>query len=352
MQGGPLCHLHGEVVGEFQERGAPLQFGEPGRRQRGLAVQRAEQRPAQGPGGRGGPAVVHGQPQPVPDVLTDEGAVHGDGEDLLGGVRGPERLDECGAGDALPHGAEGLLECLGDGFVALPFGEQSQRVLHRAVQRLAARQAVHHHGEGTRGEQGGGMAVGLGGALDGQLQHELGLPADEQSERGGAADRRRVVRGGVLGPVEGPHDGVAEAAQALPGGGAAAVEPLLPGEPAVVLAPLVGAPVALGGGPAQMGLVHVGGRVPGAGVAADLGADQPVDGEQGELGDRGDGAAPAVGGDEVGDGVGPVGGADLLQREAADARAECVADGAAEQCAAYPAAEVLLFGTAPDGCGR
>lgn len=320
-------------------------------RQRGLAVQRAEQGPAQGPGGRGRAAVVHREPQPVPHVLADQGAVHGDGQHLLGGVRVTQRLDEGRARDPLAYGAEGLLERLGDLVMAGALGEQREGVLHGAVQGLAAGQAVHHDGEGARGEQGGGVTVGLGGAFDGQLEDELRLPPDQQPERGGPGEGRRVACGGVLGPVEGAHRGVAEPGEAFPGGGAAGVQPLLLGEPAVLLAAFVGPPLVLGGGPAQMGTVHIGGRVPGTDVAADLGADQPVDGEQVELGDRGDRAASAVDGDEVGDGVGAVGRADLFERETGDGRTERVADGTAQQTATYPAAEVLLFDTAPDSCG-
>ncbi len=100
-----------------------------------------------------------------------------------------------------------------------------------------------------------------------------------------------------------------------------------------------------------MRAVHVGRRVPGAGVAADLGPDQPVDGEERELRDGGDGTAPAVRRDEVGHALRAVGGAYRLQGEPGDSRPERVPDGPAEQGPPYPAAEVLLLGAAPDGCG-
>src|SRR5205823_2949309 len=55
-----------------------------------------------------------------------------------------------------------------------------------------------------------------------------------------------------------------------------------------------------------------------------------------------------VGRDQVGDAVGAVRLADRVEGVEFDARAERIADGSAEQTATYPAAEVLLFGAAPD----
>ncbi len=42
VQGRALGHLHREVVGEFEDRAAPFELGQPARRQRGLAVEGAE----------------------------------------------------------------------------------------------------------------------------------------------------------------------------------------------------------------------------------------------------------------------------------------------------------------------
>ncbi|GFN04674.1 hypothetical protein Smic_32300 [Streptomyces microflavus] len=58
---------------------------------------------------------------------------------------------------------------------------------------------MHEYGEGSGGQLGGGMAVGLGRALDGQLEHELRLPPHEQPERRGPGDRARVPGGGFFG---------------------------------------------------------------------------------------------------------------------------------------------------------
>ncbi|EDX23660.1 hypothetical protein SSAG_03450 [Streptomyces sp. Mg1] len=176
--------------------------------------------------------------------------------------------------------------------------------------------------------------MALDGALHGELEHQGGLPAHQQPERRRAGDGGRVAGGGVLRLVQGGEGVVGEAGQAGPDGAAAGVEPLLAGQPAVVRAPLVGAPVALGRGPAEVGAVDVGGRVPGAGVAADVGADESVDGEEGELGGGGDGAEAAVGGGEFGQAPRAVGLADAVQGEAGDGRAEGVADGGAEEGAA------------------
>ncbi|GFN04675.1 hypothetical protein Smic_32310 [Streptomyces microflavus] len=99
-----------------------------------------------------------------------------------------------------------------------------------------------------------------------------------------------------------------------------------------------------------MGPVHIGGRVPGTGVAADLGADQPVHGEQGELGERGDGPASAVRGNVVGDPFGPMGLTDPFQREPGDP-GPSASRWPAEQRPADPAAEVLLLGPSPDRRG-
>lgn len=231
--------------------------------------------------------------------------------------------------------------------MAGPGGEHGERALHGAVQRLAAREAVHDEDERARREVAGGVAVALCGALDGQLEDELRLPADEQPERRGAHHRAAPLGVGVLRRVQGAHRAVGEAGQAGPAGGALRVQPLLAGEPAVVVVALVGSPVVLGGVPAAVGRVHVGGWVPGAGVASDLGADQPVHGEQRHLGVVGDAAAPAVGRDEVRDAVGPVRLADGGQRVELDAGAQGVADRAAEQTTADPTTEVVLLGAAP-----
>jgi hypothetical protein len=193
--------------------------------------------------------------------------------------------------------------------------------------------------------------VGLGRALDGELEDELGLPADEETEGGRAGGGLRAGLAGVLGGVERAHGAVGEAEQADAGRVAPGVQPLLAGEPAVVLAALVGAPVPLGRRPAEVGPVQIGRRVPGAGVAADLGADQAVDGEEGQLGQVGDRAASAVGGRQVGQALRAVRLADPGQGQRLDGRAQGVADGRAEQRSAHPAAEVLLFGPPPDGPG-
>ncbi len=222
---------------------------------------------------------------------------------------------------------------------------------HRRLHGAAAGQAVDGDGEGAGREAGGRGAVRLGGALHGEPVDELRLPADEQAE-GGRADEGAGVAGlRVLGLVGGARVLVAEAGEAGAGRVAAGVEPLLVGEPAIVLAALVGAPVALGGGPAQMGPVDVGGRVPGAGVAADLGADQAVDGEEGHLGGGGDGAPAPERGDGSGESVRSVGLAQFRQGGPAGARPQRVAERPAEQTAPHPGPEVLLLGTAPHGCG-
>lgn len=91
--------------------------------------------------------------------------------------------------------------------------------------------------------------------------------------------------------------------------------------------------------------------MPGAGVAAHLGADQAVDGEEAHLGGGGDGAAAAEGGRGFGESVRSVGVAELGEGESVGGRAERVADGAAEQTAPYAGTEVLLFGAAPHGRG-
>lgn len=295
--------------------------------------------------------MVDGEAEPVTDVLTDEGAVDGDGQGVLGVLRITECVDTGGARDPLAYGAECLLERIAHGLVARSGRQERQRPLDGAVDGLAAGQPVDDHREGAGREIRRGVAVGLRRALHGELADQLGFPAHEQSEGRGADERAGVAGGGVLGLVDGAEDLVGQAGQTGARRVAPGVEPFLAGEPAVVLAALVGPPVPLGGRPAQMGPVDVGRRVPGTGVAADLGAYEAVDREEGQLGGGGDGAAAAVGGDEVGDPVRAVGGTYLVQRQRGDPGAQRVADGPAQQTAAHPGAEVLLLGTSPDGCG-
>ncbi|GAA3058643.1 hypothetical protein GCM10020000_46780 [Streptomyces olivoverticillatus] len=102
-----------------------------------------------------------------------------------------------------------------------------------------------------------------------------------------------------------------------------------------------------------MGPVDVRGRLPDAGAAPGVRPDQPLHREERHLSVVGDRAAPPVGGDVVAYALRPVSGTDLLQGVELDARAERVPDGTAEQAAAHPAAEILLFGPAPQqgtGC--
>lgn len=89
--------------------------------------------------------------------------------------------------------------------------------------------------------------------------------------------------------------------------------------------------------------------MPGAGVAAYLGADQAVHGEERHLGVIGDRAAPPVGGYQIGHALLAVRLADRVDRVEFDTGTERIADGAAEQTAAYPAAEILLLRAPPDG---
>lgn len=327
MEGRALGHLQGEVVGELQQGGAAFERGQRGGREGRFAVQGAEQGPAEGGGARRVRGVVRGEAQPVRDVLGYEGAVHGDRERVLGVGGGGEGFDALGGRRALGDGREGALEGGGDGLVPGAGGEQAERAVGGGLGGVAAGQPVYEGGEGTGREVGGGVAVALRGALDGELEHEGGLPADEQPERRRAGRGGRVPGGGVLRLVEGAEDVVGEAGEGGAVGVAAAVEPLLPPEPAVVRAALIGTPVALGGGPAEVRPVHVGRRVPGSGVPAHVGPYEPVEREQRQL--RG-GPDPA----------GPGG------------RPEGVSDGGAEQRAAHPAPEVLLLEPPPQAGAR
>ncbi|CAM5282481.1 hypothetical protein STENM327S_01287 [Streptomyces tendae] len=112
-------------------------------------MQGAEQAAGQGAGHRRGAVVVDGEPQPVPYVLADQGAVHGGGHAL----RRP-RADQLGhpdrAGQSLPYRAQRVLQGVGHGLVPGPGDEQRQGPLHGGVQALAACQPVHDHGVRAR----------------------------------------------------------------------------------------------------------------------------------------------------------------------------------------------------------
>lgn len=69
------------------------------------------------------------------------------------------------------------------------------------------------HGQNTRG-----VAVGLRGAFEGELQDELRLPPDEQPEGRRTHDGAAALGRGVLRLVQGPHTVVAETGQAGPAG--------------------------------------------------------------------------------------------------------------------------------------
>ncbi len=157
---------------------------------------------------------------------------------------------------------------------------------------------------------------------------------------------------GALGRVQRAHDVVAEADQARAGRVPASVQPLLAGQPAVVLAALVGAPVRLWVA-AQRRYARwrsVGGCQ--APVSRRTWARiETVEREEGELGEVGDGATPAVPEGEVDQPLRAVGLPDPLQGEPVDRRPEGVPDGRAQQGPTYPATEVLLLRTAPDGTG-
>lgn len=142
-------------------------------------MQGAQEAAGEGARRRAGAALVDGQAQAVAYVLADQGAVDGGGEEAVGRAVPGEFLDACRGGHALAYGAEGVLEGAGDGLVPGAAGEEDEGALDGAVQALAARQPVDDDGVRARREAGDGVAVGLGRALDGQLEDELGLPADE-----------------------------------------------------------------------------------------------------------------------------------------------------------------------------
>ena len=106
--------------------------------------------------------------------------------------------------------------------------------------------AVHDDREGARREVAAGVAVGLGRALHRELEDQLRLPADQQSEGRRAHHRAAALGLGVLRLVQRAHPVVAQSDQARAARGPAGVEPLLAGQPADVLAALVRPPVAPG----------------------------------------------------------------------------------------------------------
>ncbi len=279
--------------------------------------------------------------------MGDQRAVDRDRQRLLGDPALPQRLDPLRGRLAGPDGVQRGPQRSGGLLVRLPLGEQGEREVDALLQGAAAGDGLDDHRERARREVAGGVAVGEHRALHRELEHQARLPGGEQPERGRPHHRAAGLGVRVLGPLHRAEPvgvGPGEAGQAALAGGALGVQPLLAAEPAEVRAALVRAPVALGGGPAQVGQVQVGGRVPAAGVAPDVGADEPVDGEQAELGVVGDGAGAPVRGDVAGDALRAVLGPDLLQRLELDAGAERVADGPAEQAAPHPAAVVLLLG--------
>lgn len=296
--------------------------------------------------------MIHGQTQPMPYVLADQRAVNGPREQPVRVPLPHEFLDPRGGGQPLPYGAEGALECDGDGLMPGSGGKQAERPLHGGVETLPAGESVHDDGVSTGGQIPDGMPMGLSGTLHGELHHELRLPPHEQPKRRGTSGGFPAHLARILGRVERPHPLIPKPQQTGPSWIAPRIKPLLARKPPIILTTLIGPPVMLGRGPPQIGPMQIGRRMPGPGIAPHLSADQPIDGKQTELREMSDGPPPPIPEDEIHDALSTVGLPDLIPRQQIHRRTERVPHGGPEQRPPHPTPKILLLHPTPDGRGR
>lgn len=135
--------------------------------------------------------MAHREPQPLGDVLADQGRVQGGREDPFGPAAPGQLLDQGGVGRPLAHPVDGGAQRLADLLAAGLFGGEGQHPAGRGLQGFAAGRAVHQQGVRPGREPGRRVPVALRGALQGQLEDEPRVPADQQPERRRPGQRPR-----------------------------------------------------------------------------------------------------------------------------------------------------------------